>query len=101
MRPGKGWKKLSNTVYEHISGGRIHVGGLLRFPKGDYLHMDHWPVTQDAYLFIRINGGNRKRGLMAWYVALISTDKKCWEGGNSYTCDCPDCGSSLIQIEGF
>jgi hypothetical protein len=26
---------------------------------------------------------------------------RCWEGGNKDSCDCPDCGSSLVQIEEF
>lgn len=24
----------------------------------------------------------------------------CWEGGTKETCDCPDCGSSLIDYNG-
>lgn len=27
---------------------------------------------------------------------LPAKDKKCWQGGNTKECDCPDCGRSLV-----
>jgi hypothetical protein len=62
-RPGPGWRHLAGSVYEHKSGVRIHLLGTVRLPGGIYRAADAYP---DYRRTIRINGGNRKRGLMAW-----------------------------------
>lgn len=59
-KPGPGWKKLSLAVYEN-SGYRIHVAGLLRFPNGETHN-----IYMESINTVKINGGNRKRGLMAF-----------------------------------
>ena len=66
MRPGSGWKLLSGAVFEHESGVRVHIAGLVKLPDGRYLHANKWPECREAEHMIRVNGGNRKRGLMAW-----------------------------------
>ena len=61
-KPGPGWKKLSNAVYEK-GLIRIHTGGLI---KSTILGSQVFDVERKAVLFIKVNGGNRKRGLMAY-----------------------------------
>lgn len=65
MRPGDGWKYLGNSVWEHTNGSRIHLIGLIRFQNNNYVSVNTYPDSEKAELMIRINGGNRKRGLMA------------------------------------
>lgn len=77
MRPGDGWRHVAGPVWEHASGVRVHSGGLAKFPDGRYLHANKWPECHDAYRMIRANGGNRKRGLMAW--ALAHNTELCGE----------------------
>ena len=66
MRPCSGWKHLAGAVFEHESGVRVHIAGLVKLPDGRYLHANKWPECREAEYMIRANGGNRKRGLMAW-----------------------------------
>lgn len=66
MRPGKGWRHIGGPVYEHSNGTRVHVIGVVKLPDGRYLHANKWPECIDAARMISINGGNRRRGLMAW-----------------------------------
>lgn len=69
MRPGAGWKHLGGAVWEHTNGTRIHLLGAVRLPDMSFLSANKWPESSEARRFIRINGGNRKRGLMAWALA--------------------------------
>ena len=71
MRPGPGWKPISGSVYAHISGARVHLGGFVKLPDGRFLNENKWPECMDASMLIKINGGNRKRGLMAWALMLV------------------------------
>lgn len=66
MRPGNGWKHIYGPVYEHKSGARIHTLGYLRLPNGDFFSDTKYPESLEARRIVRINGGNKKRGLMAW-----------------------------------
>ncbi len=60
-KPGPGWKKLSTVVYEK-GVFRIHTSGLIRsMILGTVVN-----IEQKASRYIKINGGNRKRGLMAY-----------------------------------
>ena len=68
-RPGPGWKYVGGSVWEHANGSRVHLLGFVRLPDGRFLSASKWPESKDASLLIRINGGNRKRGLMAWALA--------------------------------
>lgn len=66
MRPGSGWRHLAGAVYEHTNGTRMHMLGLIKKPDGSFLDANKWPESRYAARLIRINGGNRRRGLMAW-----------------------------------
>ena len=65
-KPGNGWKKLNESVYEHHNGLRIHVLGLIRLPDLTYVECTKYPQYPEASRFIKINNNNRKRGLMAY-----------------------------------
>lgn len=69
MRPGDGWVHVAGPVWEHAGGARVHIAGLVKLQGGRYLHANKWPECRDAERLIRVNGGNRKRGLMAWAMA--------------------------------
>ena len=66
VRPGCGWKHIAGAVYEHANGTRVHLLGMIRLPSGEWLSANKWPESLEANKFVRMNGGNRKRGLMAW-----------------------------------
>ena len=66
MRPGTGWEHLAGPVWEHTTKTRIHLGGLIRLPDKTFFSLNRYPECMDGFKFIKINGGNRKRGLMAW-----------------------------------
>jgi len=72
-RPGQGWTHIGGAVYE-INGTRLHINGLARLPSGQFVSAERWPAYQEARKFIRMNGGNRKRGLMAWAKTLNEVD---------------------------
>lgn len=61
-KPGPGWKEISYPVYEN-GAIRIHVTGSL--VKSLLLSRTIY-VEPKARIYIRINGGNIKRGLMAY-----------------------------------
>lgn len=78
MRPGNGWNHLSGPVYEHVSGTRIHILGMVKLPNGEWKSANKYPENIDAHRLIRINGENRKRGIMAWANQLnkVATDSQ-------------------------
>lgn len=65
MKPGPGWKHLGDAVYGHENGTRIHVGGLVRKPDGTIVSLNSISEGREGWKQIKINGGNRKRGMMA------------------------------------
>lgn len=67
-RPGKGWSHLAGAVYEHRTGIRIHLGGVIRL-SNKVVFMDH-QISKRFWLYKKITGGNRKRALMALAIAL-------------------------------
>jgi len=71
MRPGAGWRHLAGPVWEHTSGARIHLMGVIRLPDKTHLFLNNWRESELGRKLIRINGGNRKRGLMAWAMNLV------------------------------
>jgi hypothetical protein len=79
--PGPGWRHLAGAVYEHNNGTRMHMLGLVRLPSGEFLNASKWPDCHDAARMIRINGGNRRRGLMAWAMAYNTESRS--SGGNT------------------
>lgn len=72
MRPGNGWKHIGGAVWEHTSKTRIHLLGMMRLPSGEFISAATYPHWEALHRMIRINGGNRKRGLMA--LALSYAD---------------------------
>lgn len=72
MRPGVGWKHLAGPVWEHTSGARIHMMGIIRLPDNKtHLSLTDWQDGEMGRRLVRINGGNKKRGLMAWVMNLV------------------------------
>ena len=70
--PGPGWKYFSGGIYEHKSGVRLDLMvGCARLPGLRYVSANEWPESVHAARMIKINGGNRKRGLMAWARRLV------------------------------
>ena len=71
--PGSGWQQVSPKtppVWDHESGVRIHYGcPLIRWADGTAPAV-RWPDCQEIDRYIRINGGNRKRGVMAYARAM-------------------------------
>lgn len=71
--PGLGWTKPGIApVYDHVSGVRIHVAGHCQLPNGSIVVGTRWPESKSLSRFVRINGGNRRRGVMAWALQLHS-----------------------------
>lgn len=62
------WKKLNECVYEHTSGLRVHTGGTIRKLDGTFISLGNIKQARQAERFIRICGGNKKRGLMLMAV---------------------------------
>jgi hypothetical protein len=71
FRPGRGWKHVAGSVYDHASGVRLHLSGMVRLPNGDHVSANEWPESSSADHYVLLNGGNRKRGLMAWARAKV------------------------------
>jgi len=70
IKPGRGWTHMKGAVWSHSSGIRIHVSGLLlRLPNGDISNCQS-PLLRKL---IKINGGNEKRGLMAFVSNRFET----------------------------
>ena len=65
-RPGPGWKEVAPAIWKHKSGVMIHLFGLARMPDGT----PRWAGHRLADCYIRLAGGNRKRGLMMWALTL-------------------------------
>lgn len=61
-----GWKHVAGPVWDHASGLRIHLMGVCRLPCGGIVYGENWPESKRLSRCIRIAGGNRKRGIMAW-----------------------------------
>lgn len=77
-RPGPGWRqnKINTAVWDHYSGMRLHMLGLLRLPNGEMRQANQWPTSHLANGCIRVAGGNRKRGLMVWAMVMLRIDGK-------------------------
>ena len=61
-----GWKHVAGAVYDHESGVRVHTAGLVRLPSGEMFWGGSWPESQVFDRYVRICGGSRRRGAMAW-----------------------------------
>lgn len=73
MRPGAGWKRVAGAVYDHESGIRMHTLGMCRLQNGVIVSDGDAEHYYLQHKMIRINGGNRKRGLMAWARSLAAS----------------------------
>lgn len=74
-KPGQGWQYVANSVWLHEpSGIRLHLLGIVRFPSGKYKSTNEWPTSAIADGYIRMAGGNHKRGLMMWALAMLAID---------------------------
>lgn len=72
-----GWKRAGAApVYDHESGVRVHTTGLCRLPGGEFVWGNLWPESQRLDRFVRIHGGNRKRGAMAWALDVFTGAKR-------------------------
>ena len=76
-KPGPGWSHLGGAVYAHSNNCRIHVMGLCRLPNGYTVLGSRWPESREVDRLIAINGGNRRRGVIAWarrltYMLLLA-----------------------------
>lgn len=78
IRPGRGWRHIAGPVYEHTNGTRVHMLGFVKLQNGEFFSENKWPECIAAARMIRINSGNRKRGLMAWamtYNAALTGER--------------------------
>ena len=76
-RPGPGWSGWAGGgVYDHTSGIRIHACGMYLPPGGDTENGNIYPECLRLHRFIAINGGNRKRGVMAWALAALAKERR-------------------------
>lgn len=65
-KPGNGWKRLAGAVYERSDGVRVHLMGLVRL-SDKTIKTDGLPSNRLRINFLqKVNGGNRKRALLAW-----------------------------------
>lgn len=72
-KPGPGWSApyWATPCYDHVPTGiRVHTYGLANFQDGSQVIGTTWPESAELDRFIRINGGNRKRGVMAWALSI-------------------------------
>lgn len=73
-RPGPGWSRTDGwcvAVWLHISGGRAHLGGLAVLATGEPVYGGAWPESERLEMYVRISGGNRRRGVLAWAATVI------------------------------
>jgi hypothetical protein len=75
-RPGPGWRFVGSACWKHDSGVGVHLLGMAFMPDGTVRHESTWPSSQIASGYIRLAGGNRKRGLMMWALALYRIQVK-------------------------
>lgn len=73
MKPGPGWKHVGGACYDLPDGTRVHEMGYCLLPDRRFISGNSWPESQRFWRFVRINGGNRKRGAMAWARSLAAT----------------------------
>lgn len=71
-KPGPGWSLVGPAVWDHPSGLRVHASGLCILPDGSVIVGRVWPEITSLNWFVRINGGNERRGAMAWAISKLS-----------------------------
>lgn len=73
-KPGPGWKRAGLpdvSVWDHVSGVRVHTFGLCRLRSGEFVNGGNiYPAMKLLDRAIREQGGNRRRGAMVWALRL-------------------------------
>jgi len=73
VKPGPGWTNVGGSVWTHPAGIRLHTLGFALFDnRRELIAAFQWPETRVADRFIRIAGGNQKRGLMLWALDKVT-----------------------------
>lgn len=75
-RPGPGWTYMESAVYDHVSGIRIHISGVVQLLDGTILDGTQWPETKSLDHCIRVCGGSRRRGVMVWALKAAEAAKE-------------------------
>ena len=70
-----GWKPLGGAVYEHTSGIRAHAYGVCGLSPEPLVFGNQWPESQCLDHFVRLCGGNRRRGVLAWAMHLLRSGR--------------------------
>ena len=74
LKPGTGWTQDKDTlVYKHTSGIFLNItdSGMMWVPsKKIFCDADEYPHNEISSHYIRVSGGNHKRGLMMWALAM-------------------------------
>lgn len=72
LKPGPGWRHLAGAVWEHSTGVRIHLAGMVLLTDTSTVWGKSWPTQ--LHEIVRQCGGNRKRGLMCWALRVSRGD---------------------------
>lgn len=75
-KPGPGWSLVGLAVWDHASGLRVHASGLCILPDGHVIVGRVWPEIKSLNWFVRVNGGNERRGAMAWAMSKLNETRK-------------------------
>lgn len=73
INPGPGWRHIGSATWEHATGLRCTVSGMARTADNRWFNGMAWPEAAVRDWFIRANGGNRKRGTLAWALNTATT----------------------------
>jgi len=67
-RPGRGWVRCwhISPVWDHNSGIRVHLHGVLRRVGGEIVWANMAPHAAAWRRCIRVCGGSVRRGTMVW-----------------------------------
>ena len=71
-KPKPGWCNLGGAVFER-DGNRVHLLGHLRLKNSVHINFASWPYCVQFERMIVINGGNIKRGALAYADYLINS----------------------------
>ena len=65
-KPGPGWTQAGASVWDHVSGIRVHESGMVRLADGRIVIGSQWPESRRLDACVRMCGGNVRRGAMVW-----------------------------------
>ena len=75
-RPGPGWSHAGCACFDHTSGLRVNTYGMCRLPNQRIIVGTTWPEYRKLDRAIAVNGGNRRRGVMAWAMQKLAEAKE-------------------------